>query len=186
MDQVLDHERRYESPSFSALKERKNASNNEPTPSSPLPKALARSFSKVQPRKDPSGNIKLKDIGLLLRERIEAYFKEANIPTVGREWTRCRAVESPIKDQHDLIGPTYIEVIANDPFKPHPASLRSVKHIGVGDLKLAEGQLVDIAGLPVRRAKLGGQALQPAPEEILHRPRSEPVADLLQGGWIFT
>ena len=53
------------------------------------------------------------------------------------------------RPQHDLIGPTYIEVIANDPFKPHPASLRSVKHIGVGDLKLAEGQLVDIAGLPV-------------------------------------
>jgi hypothetical protein len=49
-----------------------------------------------------------------------------------------------------LIGPTYVEVIANDPFKPLPASLRSVKHIGVGDLKLAEGQLVDIAGLPVR------------------------------------
>ena len=136
MDQVLDHERRYESPSFSALKERKNASNNEPTPSSPLPKALARSFSKVQPRKDPSGNIKLKDIGLLLRERIEAYFKEANIPIVGPAWTRCRAVESPMKDQHDLIGPTYIEVIANDPFKLHLASLRSVKHIGIGDLKL--------------------------------------------------
>jgi hypothetical protein len=28
--------------------------------------------------------------------------------------------------------------------------------------------------------------MQPAPEEILHRPRSEPVADLLQDGWIFT
>ena len=55
------------------------------------------------------------------------------------EWTRCRAVESPIKDQHDLIGSTDVEVIANDPFKPHPASLRSVKYIGVGDLKLAEG-----------------------------------------------
>src|SRR6476646_10001799 len=54
------------------------------------------------------------------------------------KWTR-RAVESPIKDQHDLIGSTYVEMIANDPFKPHPASLRSVKHIGVGDLKLAEG-----------------------------------------------
>ena len=86
------------------------------------------------------------------------------------EWTRCRAVESPIKDQHDLIGPTYIEVIAKDPFKPHPASLRSVKHIGVGDLKLAEGQLVDIAGLPVRFSKRGGQPMQPAPEEFFTAP----------------
>ena len=101
-----------------------------------MPKALARSRSEVQPRKVPSGNIKLKDIGLLLRERIEAYFKEANIPIVGPAWTRCRAVESPMKDQHDLIGLTYIEVIANDPFKLHLASLRSVKHIGIGDLKL--------------------------------------------------
>jgi 6-phosphofructokinase 1 len=33
---------------------------------------------------DSSGNIKLKDIGLILRERIEAYFKEANIPIVMR------------------------------------------------------------------------------------------------------
>ena len=28
--------------------------------------------------------------------------------------------------------------------------------------------------------------MQPAPKEILHRPRSQPLADLLQGGWIFT
>src|SRR4029077_959509 len=34
--------------------------------------------------KDPSGNIKLKDIGLLLRERIEGYFYEAKIPIVMR------------------------------------------------------------------------------------------------------
>jgi hypothetical protein len=27
--------------------------------------------------------------------------------------------------------------------------------------------------------------MQPAPKEALHRSRTEPVADLLQGGWIF-
>ena len=34
--------------------------------------------------RDASGNIKLKDIGLFLRERIESYFKEANIPIIMR------------------------------------------------------------------------------------------------------
>ena len=32
--------------------------------------------------RNPSGNIKVKGIGLFLRERIESYFKDANIPIV--------------------------------------------------------------------------------------------------------
>ena len=41
-------------------------------------------FGDAATDKDPSGNIKLKDIGSFLRERIEAYFKEAKIPIVKR------------------------------------------------------------------------------------------------------
>ena len=41
-------------------------------------------FEEAATDRDSSGNIKLKDIGLLLRERIEAYFKGANIPIVMR------------------------------------------------------------------------------------------------------
>jgi 6-phosphofructokinase 1 len=41
-------------------------------------------FGDAATDKDPSGNIKLKDIGLFLRDRIEAYFNEAKIPIVMR------------------------------------------------------------------------------------------------------
>jgi len=53
--------------------------------------------------KDPSGNIKLKDIGLLLRERIEAYFKEANIPIVMRYFDPSYLIRSCAANAADAL-----------------------------------------------------------------------------------
>jgi hypothetical protein len=65
------------------------------------------------------------------------------------EGARSAATEPAVKDQHHLIGSADIEVIANHPFKPHPAGLGPVEDAGLGDFELTEGQVVCITGLPV-------------------------------------
>src|SRR5947199_2596254 len=67
----------------------------------------------------------------------------------GAEGTRSRASEPPMKHQSDLIRSAHVEVIPDHAFKPHPARLGPVKHTGVGDLKLAKGQFVNV---PARRS----------------------------------
>jgi 6-phosphofructokinase 1 len=60
-------------------------------------------FEDAPADKDPSGNIKLKDIGLLLRERIEAYFKEANIPIVMRYFDPSYLIRSNAANASDSL-----------------------------------------------------------------------------------
>src|SRR6516225_3931158 len=60
-------------------------------------------FEDAATDRDPSGNIKLKDIGLLLRERIEAYFKEANIPVTMRYFDPSYRIRSSPANAADSI-----------------------------------------------------------------------------------
>jgi len=53
--------------------------------------------------RDPSGNIKLKDIGLFLRERIEAYFREANIPIAMRYFDPSYSIRSNPANAADAV-----------------------------------------------------------------------------------
>jgi len=53
--------------------------------------------------RDASGNIKLKDIGLFLRERIESYFKEANIPIVMRYFDPSYQIRSSAANAADSL-----------------------------------------------------------------------------------
>jgi 6-phosphofructokinase 1 len=53
--------------------------------------------------RDPSGNIKLKDIGLFLRERIETYFREANIPIAMRYFDPSYSVRSSPANAADAV-----------------------------------------------------------------------------------
>jgi hypothetical protein len=48
--------------------------------------------------------------------------------------------DTTVEQQHHLIGTPDVEMIANDPFKPHPARLRSVKDAGLGDFELTKSQ----------------------------------------------
>ena len=53
---------------------------------------------------DASGNVKLKDIGLFLREHIEAHFKAANIPVVIRYFDPSYQVRSrPANSEDDIL-----------------------------------------------------------------------------------
>ena len=53
--------------------------------------------------RDASGNIRLKDIGLFLRERIECYFREANIPIVMRYFDPSYQIRSSPANAADAV-----------------------------------------------------------------------------------
>ena len=57
----------------------------------------------AQAERDASGNLKLKDIGPFLRERIEAYFKAAKIPVVMRYFDPNYLVRSSPANAEDSI-----------------------------------------------------------------------------------
>jgi 6-phosphofructokinase 1 len=60
-------------------------------------------FEDVSTDRDPSGNIKLKDIGLFLRERIETYFREANIPIAMRYFDPSYSIRSNPANAADAV-----------------------------------------------------------------------------------
>jgi 6-phosphofructokinase 1 len=60
-------------------------------------------FEESPADRDASGNIKLKDIGLFLRERIESYFKEANIPIAMRYFDPSYSIRSSPANAADSI-----------------------------------------------------------------------------------
>jgi 6-phosphofructokinase 1 len=60
-------------------------------------------FEESSMDRDASGNIKLKDIGLFLRERIESYFKEVNIPIAMRYFDPSYSIRSSPANAADSI-----------------------------------------------------------------------------------
>jgi 6-phosphofructokinase 1 len=60
-------------------------------------------FEEAAADRDQSGNIKLKDIGLLLRERIEAYFKQADVPIVMRYFDPSYLIRSSPANAADAV-----------------------------------------------------------------------------------
>jgi 6-phosphofructokinase 1 len=60
-------------------------------------------FSSDEFKKDDSGNIKVKDIGLFLRDKIEKYFKSENIPIVMRYIDPSYIVRSSAANSEDAI-----------------------------------------------------------------------------------
>jgi len=60
-------------------------------------------MSNAGEERDASGNVKLKDIGLHLRERIEAYFKAEKIPAVLRYFDPSYIIRSRPADSEDAI-----------------------------------------------------------------------------------
>ena len=68
------------------------------------------------------------------------------------------------------------------PSKKARPGRRAVEDPRVGDLELAEGELVAVAGGTVGRREGRRQAGLPAGEEALHGTRPQAVADALEGG----
>jgi 6-phosphofructokinase 1 len=60
-------------------------------------------FEDTSTERDLSGNVRLKDIGLFLRERIETYFKEANIPIAMRYFDPSYSIRSSAANAADSV-----------------------------------------------------------------------------------
>jgi 6-phosphofructokinase 1 len=60
-------------------------------------------LANAQPERDASGNVKLRDIGLYLRERIEAYFKAEGVPCTLRYFDPSYSIRSVKADAEDSI-----------------------------------------------------------------------------------
>jgi hypothetical protein len=57
--------------------------------------------------------------------------------------------DPPIEDDRDLLGTAKVEVIADDAFEEGAARLRTIEHAGVGELDLAEGEVIHVAAVEV-------------------------------------
>ncbi|MBV9644491.1 MAG: ATP-dependent 6-phosphofructokinase [Verrucomicrobia bacterium] len=60
-------------------------------------------FEDLPTDRDASGNIKLKDIGLFLRERVESYFRDANIPIAMRYFDPSYLIRSSPANAADSV-----------------------------------------------------------------------------------
>jgi 6-phosphofructokinase 1 len=60
-------------------------------------------FANLSTEQDQSGNMKLKDIGLFLRDRIEAYFKVANVPIIMRYFDPSYLIRSSPANAADSV-----------------------------------------------------------------------------------
>jgi 6-phosphofructokinase 1 len=60
-------------------------------------------LAESEPGRDASGNVKLRDIGVFLRERIEGYFKTENVPVVMRYFDPSYIVRSSPANAEDSI-----------------------------------------------------------------------------------
>ncbi len=96
---------------------------------------------------------------------------------LGAERPRRAAGDLLVEDQRHRRGPSHVEVVADDPLEAGPSRLGPVEDPGVGDLELAEGEFVDIAGPQIRPGERGRELVDPPPKEALHRPWAESVTD---------
>ncbi|HYG33939.1 MAG TPA: 6-phosphofructokinase, partial [Clostridia bacterium] len=60
-------------------------------------------LASAQTERDASGNVKLKDIGLFLRQEIEAYFKKEQVPITFRYFDPSYVIRSVTADAEDAI-----------------------------------------------------------------------------------
>jgi hypothetical protein len=78
-----------------------------------------------------------------------------------------------------LIGPTEVEILADDFLEEAAARVRSVKHVRERELRLEDRELIAVAGGAVGRCKGMGQATQPLPEDRVDLGGIEGVRDAL-------
>ena len=71
------------------------------------------------------------------------------------------------EDDRDAVRAAERELVAQRLLEPLAARQRAVEHPGVGELELAEGELVAVAAPAVLGGEGRGQPRQPAAEEAL-------------------
>ena len=105
----------------------------------------------------------------------------AVVEDLGVKPSRRLAGDAPAEHDRDLVRAPERELVGQGALKPRPAGRGAVEHAGVGDLGLAERELVVVAARSVLRGQRRGQRRLPAVKERLHvvRPtglrRSRPA-----------
>src|SRR5271167_4809610 len=96
------------------------------------------------------------------------------------ETSRCTPRYAPLEDQLHLVRPAEIQVLANDLLKEDAPRLRAVEHLGQRKLRLQDGNVIAIAGLPIRGGERVRQLGQPLAQQRIDLRRRQAVANLLQ------
>src|SRR5207244_9676882 len=84
------------------------------------------------------------------------------------------------EDERDPVGAAERQLVAQRLLEPGPAGLGTVEDTRVGELELAEGEVVAVAAAAIVGCQRLGQPLLPAAEEAPELIRTEPVAERLQ------
>ena len=103
-------------------------------------------------------------------------------PGAERPWraTAAPGDQAAAEDQADLVRPADVEVVAQHLLEEDPAGHRGVEHLGEGELRLQDRQLIGVPGVLVLNGERAGQNRQPLAQQRLDVARAEAVADPLQ------
>ena len=63
------------------------------------------------------------------------------------------AVDGPAEDQADPVRAAEVEVVADDLLEEDPPGDRLVQHLGQGELRLQDGDVIPVPGSPVSPGK---------------------------------
>jgi hypothetical protein len=87
------------------------------------------------------------------------------------------------EEEADAVGPTEIEVLADDGFEEVAARHRPVEDMREAHFELADGEAVVVTGGSIEGGHRPGEAMRPAIEEGLHIGGGERITRGLQDPW---
>src|SRR5579871_2154041 len=96
------------------------------------------------------------------------------------EASRRLGGDASSEDQLDLVGAAQVQVLADDLLEEDAAGQRPVQHLGQGEFRLEDGQVVAVAGLAVLICKGVRQAGQPLAQQSVDFGTGQAVAQLLE------
>src|SRR5215218_3035603 len=94
------------------------------------------------------------------------------------------ADDAPIEDQADLVRAADVEVVMQHLLEEDPPRDGPVEHLGQGELRLQDRQLIAVAGGLVLGRERVGQDRQPFAQQRVDVFRAEAVADRLDSGHV--
>ncbi len=88
--------------------------------------------------------------------------------------------DPPVEDQADLLGPSQIEVLADDLLEQMAPGQWPVEHLGAGELRLQDGELKSVAGGVVLRREGIREPSQPLGHQRSDRLLVQLIEELLR------
>jgi hypothetical protein len=102
-------------------------------------------------------------------------------------WWRDGGAAAPLaaaEQQLDVLRPAQVHVLGKQCLEERAGVDVMVEDQGAGELHLPHRQLPPEPGVPVGTGERQREPGHPPLEPHLHRAGAEPIADLLQSGWV--